>query len=202
MQPVSPDAKRYDARTMAFHWATLAVIVVQFASAWTIDDFPRGPLRVDARSFHITLGLVIALLVAGRMMWRATGGRRLPFADHNPALNVLAKGTHWVLYALLVTMVLLGITLTWARGDSIWNLFSIPSFAPGNRDLVHTIEDLHGTVGWAIIGLAGFHASAALLHYFVLKDGTLQRMLPVRTAAGLSADPTVESQGELRSPAA
>ena len=191
MQPVTPDARRYDARTMMFHWATLAVIIVQFASAWTIDDFPRGPLRVDARSFHITLGLVIALLVAGRMAWRATGGRRLPLADHNPALNVLAKGTHWVLYGLLVSMVLAGITLTWARGDSIFNWFSIPSFAPGNRAVIEQIFTVHETIGWAIIGLAGFHASAALLHYFVFKDGTLQRMLPVRTASGLSAAPTV-----------
>lgn len=190
MQPVTQDAKRYDARTMAFHWATLIVIVVQFASAWTIDDFPRGPLRVDARSFHITLGLVITLLVAGRMAWRATGGRRLPLADHNPALNVLAKGTHWVLYGLLVSMVLVGMVLTWVRGDSIFNWFSIPSFAPGNHDLTEQILGVHQVIGWSIIGLAGFHASAALLHYFVFKDGTLQRMLPVRTASGLSAAPT------------
>ena len=190
MQPVTQDARRYDARTMAFHWGTLIVIVVQFASAWTIDDFPRGTLRVDARSFHITLGLVITLLVASRMMWRATGGRRLPLADHNLAVSVLAKGTHWVLYALIVSMVLAGMTLTWARGDNIWNLFSLPSFAPGNHDLVDQIESVHGAIGWAIIGLAGFHASAALLHYFVFKDGTLQRMLPVRTAEGLSAAPT------------
>lgn len=190
MQPVTQDAKRYDARTMAFHWATLIVIVGQFASAWTIDDFPRGPLRVDARSFHITLGLVITLLVAGRMAWRATGGRRLPLADHNPALNVLAKGTHWVLYGLLVSMVLVGMVLTWVRGDSIFNWFSIPSFAPGNHDLTEQILGVHQVIGWSIIGLAGFHASAALLHYFVFKDGTLQRMLPVRTASGLSAAPT------------
>ena len=182
MQPVSPDARQYDGRTMFFHWATLAVVVVQFASAWTIDNFPRGPLRVDARSVHITLGLVIAALVAVRMIWRATGGRRLPLADGNAALNVLAKGTHWVLYGLLVSMVLVGMLLAWTRGDSIFNLFSIPSYAPGNQALVHQIEGIHGTIGWLIIGLAGFHASAALLHRFLWHDGTLARMLPNRTA--------------------
>ena len=189
MQPVSADARQYDGRTMFFHWATLAVIAVQFASAWTIDDFPRGPLRVDARSVHITLGLVIALLVASRMAWRATGGRRLPLADGNAALSVLAKGTHWLLYALLVSMVLAGMLLAWTRGDSIFNWFSIPSYAPGNRALIGRIENAHITIGWAIIGLAGFHASAALLHRFLWHDGTLARMLPGRHA--LQKRPTV-----------
>ena len=181
MQPVSPDARQYDGRTMFFHWATLVLVVLQFTGAWTIDLFPRGPLRVDARSVHITLGLVIAALVASRMAWRATRGRRLPLADGNKALSVLAKGTHWVLYALLVGMVLIGMRLAWARGDSIFNLFSIPSYAPGDRAEVNRIETVHATIGWLIMGLAGFHASAALLHRFLWHDGVLERMLPGRS---------------------
>ena len=122
-------------------------------------------------------GLLLAALLVGRLFWRVTGGRRLPLADAG-ALNVVAKGTHWVLYALLVAMVLAGMFLTWTRGDSLFNLFSIPAYDPGNRALPHEVQDVHGTIGWIILALAGVHAAAALVHRYLWHDGVLARMLP------------------------
>lgn len=184
MQPVTPNASHYDRRTIFFHWATFALVVLQFVVAWTIDDFPSGALRVDARSVHITLGLLLAVVLLARIVWRATEGRRLPAADHG-AKHIVAKGTHWGLYLLLLAMVALGITLTWARGDSIYNLFSIPSFAPGNRALSNQIQEWHGDIGWIIIAVAGLHAAAALAHRFLWRNGVLNRMaVGWRGAAG------------------
>lgn len=177
MQTVSPTARSYDARTIFFHWATAVLVVAQWLGAQTIDWFPRGPLRVDARSVHITLGVLLAALLVARLAWRVTGGRRLPLADKG-ALNVVAKGTHWTLYGLLAAMVLAGMFLTWTRGDSIFNLFSIPAYDPGNRALAEQVQDVHGTIGWIILALAGVHASAALVHRYLWHDGVLARMLP------------------------
>ncbi len=177
MQPVSPTARSYDATTIFFHWATAVLVVTQWLGAQTIDWFPRGPLRVDARSMHITFGVLLAALLLGRLFWRVTGGRRLPLADAG-ALNVVAKGTHWALYALLVSMVLAGMFLTWTRGDSIFNVFSIPAYDPGNHELPDQVQDIHGTIGWIILALAGVHASAALVHRYLWRDGVLARMLP------------------------
>jgi cytochrome b561 len=164
---------------MAFHWATAVLVVCQWLGAQVIDWFPRGPLRVDARSVHITVGVLLAALLVGRIAWRLTRGRRLPLADAG-VLNVVAKGTHRVLYLLLIAMVSLGVFLTWARGDSLFNLFSIPVFDPANKALSHQVQDLHNLVGYLILGLAGLHAAAALVHRFVWKDGVLGRMLPGR----------------------
>jgi cytochrome b561 len=179
MQPVSTGASRYDPTTMFFHWATALLVVTQWLGAQTIDWFPRGPLRVDARSMHITLGLLLTALLVGRVAWRLTRGRRLPLADEG-ALNVVAKGTHWGLYALLAAMVLAGMFLTWTRGDSIFNLFSIPAYDPGNRALPHQVQEVHATIGWVILALAGLHAAAALVHRYMWHDGVLGRMLPRR----------------------
>ena len=179
MQPVSTEARRYDGTTMFFHWATAVLVVTQWIGAQTIDWFPRGPLRVDARSMHITLGLALALLLLARVAWRATEGRRLPLADEG-ALNLVAKGTHWGLYALLVAMVTVGIFLEWTRGDSIFDLFSVPAYDPGNRALAHRVQDVHALIGWVILALAGLHASAALIHRYVWHDGVLGRMVPHR----------------------
>ena len=177
MQPVSTDAKRYDPTTMFFHWATAVLVASQWLGAQTIDWFPRGPLRVDARSVHITLGVTLAALIAARLLWRVTRGRRLPLADEG-ALNLVAKGTHWGLYALLVAMVLAGLFLAWTRGDSIFNLFSIPAYDPGNPGLKDQVQDVHATIGWLILALAGLHAAAALVHRYLWHDAVLARMLP------------------------
>lgn len=177
MQPVSTNAQRYDATTMFFHWATALLVASQWLGAQAIDLFPRGPLRVDARSLHITFGVLLAALLLARMLWRATRGRRLPLADKG-ALNVVAKATHWGLYALLAAMVLAGMFLTWTRGDSIFNLFSIPAYDPGNRALADQVQEVHGAIGWIILALAGVHASAALVHRYLWHDGVLGRMLP------------------------
>ncbi len=177
MQPVSSGVQRYDAATMFFHWATAILVVTQWLGAQAIDWFPRGPLRVDARSVHITLGVLLAALLAARVVWRLTRGRRLPLADKG-VLNVVAKGTHWGLYALLAAMVLAGMFLTWARGDSIFNLFSIPAYDPADKALPHQVLEVHATIGWVILALAGLHAAAALMHRFAWHDDVLGRMLP------------------------
>lgn len=179
MQPVDEAARRYDGTTMFFHWSIAILVVGQWLGAQTIDWFPRGPLRVDARSIHIVGGVLVSALLAGRIAWRLTSGRRLPPADKD-AKNVLAKGTQWALYVSLVSMVGLGLFLVWARGDSIFNLFSIPKYPTQDAGLPHEVQDWHATFGWAILALAGLHASAALIHRYLWRDGVLARMLPSR----------------------
>ena len=177
MENGSPDTIRYDRTTIFYHWATALLVAVQWLGAQTIDWFPRGPLRVDARSTHIIVGVLLGLLLIARITWRATRGRRLPAADRN-MLHVLAKSTHWGLYALLLAMVTVGVFLAWTRGDSIYGLFSIPAWDPGNRGLADQVQDVHATIGWIIVGLAGVHASAALFHRYVWHDRVLARMIP------------------------
>jgi cytochrome b561 len=162
---------------MVFHWATAILVAAQWLGAHTIDWFPKGPLKVDARSVHITIGLLLAVILFGRIVWRLTGGRRLPPADTG-VLNLIAKGAHWSLYVLVAAMLLVGMALSWVQGDSIFNLFTIPAYEPGNRALAHQVQGIHATIGWIILGLAGLHASAALFHRYVWHDGVLSRMLP------------------------
>ncbi len=177
MEAVDTTARRYDGRTIFFHWLTLFLVVVQFAIAWTIDDFPRGSLRVDARSAHITIGAILAIVLVARLIWRATRGRRLAAADHG-VLHVVAKGTHWGLYLLLLAMVSVGLFLAWTRGDSLFNVVTIPKFDPTNDDLRHQAQELHATIGWVIIGLVSLHGLAAIAHRVFWKDGVLSRMAP------------------------
>jgi cytochrome b561 len=78
---------------------------------------------------------------------------------------------------LLLMMIEVGVFLAWARGDDMFGLFRIPAFEPGNRPLVDKVQDIHATIGWIIVGVAGLHAAAAFAHRHLCNDGVLHRML-------------------------
>ena len=167
----------YDARTIAFHWFTVILVAAQWLGALAIDWFPRGALRTDARSTHIIIGLLLTALIVARLAWRATAGRRLPYADTGP-LKALASIVHTLLYILLASTVLLGISNALLRGDSIFGLFSLPKPAWGSAGLKSTVETLHALSANSILWVAGLHAAAALWHQYFRRDGVLGRMIP------------------------
>jgi cytochrome b561 len=180
MPDPNPHPLHYDRRTIALHWLTAALVAALWVLGQTIDWFPKGNARVFARSTHIALGVALALVLCARISWRL-GGRsvHLPSAGRG-GLDKLATMTHWLLYGLLVGTVALGIANAWVRGDTIFNLFKIPSFDPSDKDLRERIEDWHGLAANILLAIAFLHAAAALLHHLAWKDGVLRRMLPMR----------------------
>jgi cytochrome b561 len=171
---------RYDRTTIVLHWTTVLLVAALWALGQTIDVFPRGSARVAARSVHILLGLLLGIVLVARFGWRAGGGVQLAPAGSGDLGDKLALLTHRVLYALLVLAVLFGIANTWVRGDTLFGVFTIPSVAPGNRSLRGAVEELHELSANVLLAIALFHAGAALVHHFVLKDAVLRRMLPRR----------------------
>jgi len=176
-QPSSP---RYDGMTIALHWLTAFLVVALFALALGWDLFDHGsPIRKGMQSLHISLGIVLAVVIVTRLVWRSLWGRRLP--DVATGLQRWAtKAMHHGLYLLLVAEAGLGLALRWAQAESFmfFGLFSIQFSETKHRALAHNIEELHDTIAWIIIILAGLHAVAALIHHYGLRDKVLQRMLP------------------------
>ena len=147
--------------------------------AWgqTIDWFPKGFARTFARSAHIVTGILVAGLLVNRVVWRLTRGARLPAAEPAP-LGQIAKLVQYALYLLIATTVVLGIANAWIRGDNVFNLFTIPSLAPGDKALREQVETWHGWSANALVIVAALHAAAGLFHHFVLKDAVLARVWP------------------------
>lgn len=169
-------AQHYDQRTIFLHWISAAVVLTLWVAGQTIDWFPRGTLRVTARSIHIALGLLCAMLLAFRLSWRASGGSKLP-TNKGPS-GQFAVVIHKMLYFLLACLLLLGIFAVWVRGDTLFNLFTIPAFDPGNKVLAHRVVSLHGLGANMLLALAALHAAAAIWHHLGIKDGVLRRMWP------------------------
>lgn len=170
-------AARYDGLSILLHWLTAALVVTLWTLGQTIDFFPKGAPKIDARSVHITLGATLAVVLIVRILWRASAGRRLPLANSG-WLGIAARVVHYGLYLLVGVTVTLGIFNAWQRGDVLFNVYTIPQLIPGDLVLKRTIEGLHGDFADIVLIIVGLHAAAALAHHYLLRDRVLRRMLP------------------------
>ena len=69
----------------------------------------------------------------------------------------------------------LGIVNAVVRGFSIFGLVSLPQF--GDPEWRRPLTEVHGLAANLLLGLAVFHAAAALVHKYVWRDGLLGRMI-------------------------
>lgn len=179
-EPVTTRRLRHARTTIVLHWPTALLVVALWTIGQTIDFAPTGPARVDYRSIHMTFGVVLGAVLVVRLVWRTTRGGMLPTLQKGVVLAV-ARVTHWLLYALLLATVTLGVLNVWAQGGSLYNLMTVPQWYPGDRLFIHRIGRWHALAADVVLTVAGLHSAAALFHHFVLRDETLRRMLPWRS---------------------
>lgn len=70
--PNVPGSERYDGVARLLHWLTVALIVTQFAIAWTMPDIHRGTVPTGLIAWHLSVGVTILAVVLVRVVWRAT----------------------------------------------------------------------------------------------------------------------------------
>jgi len=170
-------AQIYDARTIFFHWLSAFLIFGMWALGQGLEAFPRGAPRDLARSIHIVTGVLLALVLVTRLIWRFTGGVRLAPADAG-ALGKLATAVHHLLYLLMIATVVAGIYAARARGDTLFGAFTIPALEGADRALRSAAVERHELAANVLFFLALFHAAAGYWHHYVAKDSVLVRMLP------------------------
>ncbi|MGY2286231.1 cytochrome b [Pseudomonas gingeri] len=180
LPPGNTPTHRHDRLTIGLHWLTAVLVIYLFASSQIWAQLERGtPWRKGLQSLHISCGILLALIVFARILWRLFAARRLP-ALHRGAMNTLAKLAHLALYGLLLAQIGLGFAFRWAQGEpfSFFGLVDIPTLVSLDRSLRPALAGLHEQVAWVIVILAGLHAIMALVHHYGLGDDTLRRMLP------------------------
>jgi cytochrome b561 len=169
---------RYDGVSIALHWVSAALIVALFALALLWEDFPR-PVRQQMIGLHLSLGILLIVTLAWRIIWRLTPGHQVAAAATG-WMEKASKAVQGVLYLLLVGQVVLGLVARWTAGrPMLFFGLQIPSpLAKVPHPVTEQLEGVHNWVAWTIIILAVGHAAAALYHHFVLRDQVLARMLP------------------------
>jgi cytochrome b561 len=176
VQPAGTGIQRYDAITIILHWLVAVLVAALWIGAETLDWFPQGPVRADARSLHILLGLLLGGIGAIRLVWRLSFGQSLPPVEGG-ALGYASKVVHHGVYVLLAAMVFVGMLLLSATGDSAFNHVSIAANDSTNAALAAQLQHVHAVIGWMILAVIGLHIMGVLLHHYVLHDGVLERML-------------------------
>ena len=129
---------------------------------------------------HLTAGILLTVVLAGRIGWRLAGGRRIKASGS--ALGIIfARTVEYTLYTLLIAEAGLGFAWRWGAGQpmSFFGLLTQPPFMAFPHETVTLIKQLHYWNAWLIVGLSIGHAGAALFHRFVLCDAVLDRMLLV-----------------------
>jgi cytochrome b561 len=169
---------RYDGPTIALHWATAALVILQFALAELWDFFPR-PVHHVMVVGHMSFGILLTAVILLRLVWRQSLGRTLPPAGLGP-LDGAARLMHLALYGLLCAEILLGFATRWTDNQALSFFgFAIPSpFGVFSKATGRFIDQIHDYNAWLIMSLVLVHALAALAHHYVLKDGILRRMAP------------------------
>ena len=173
------DGTNYDRVSIVLHWATAFLVVANFALAQTWDWFAK-PVKGLMEDAHMSFGVLLAAVIVARLVWRWIAGHPLSSLEAG-WVRIASKGTHYLLYALLIAEAGLGFAFRWGAGRPMefFGLGIPPLIGEISKPLRHTLRDLHDWNGWAIIVVALLHALGALYHHHVLKDRVLERMLPV-----------------------
>jgi cytochrome b561 len=172
------DGSNYDGVAIALHWATALLVVANFALAHTWDWFAK-PVKGLMEDTHMSFGVLLTAAVVARVGWRLIPGHQVSALEAG-WVRLASKGTHYLLYALLLAEAALGFTFRWGAGRpmAFFGGGIPPLIGEIARPLRRELREFHDWIGWAIIVIAALHAAAALYHHYALKDRVLMRMLP------------------------
>ncbi len=166
--------------TILAHWTTVLLVATLFLVAWMMTQAQDAESARRILTVHRSAGVALWTLTVARLGWRLTAARFPPFPDSMPRIQRLAAQlSEYGLYGLLLVQPLTGLAQSLYRGRAfdLW-LWRVPVLVGRDRTLVHLFHGLHEWGAWALAGLIGLHAAAALLHALVLRDGVFESMWP------------------------
>lgn len=183
-QTPSPPVAVYARVARGLHWLTVALLLLQFpvgaymayrGNTLNIWDGLTGALY----SGHKLVGVLILLVVAGRLLYRLTAGAPPDEPTIEPWQRVASHLTHWALYALLIAAPLAGyVGVSLFPALDLFGGLRLPAVVSPDKAAAETAFRLHGLLV-LVLGLSiVLHVGAALYHYLVRRDNVLGRMLP------------------------
>jgi len=163
------------------HWFMAALILGGFTLGTYMVDLHMSPTKLRLFAYHKWIGITVLGLVVVRSLWRLTHAP--PPEVPMPRWQLLAaRGTHLLLYALMIVTPIFGWMYSSAAGVPVvyLKLWQLPDLVHKNKELADVLKEIHGDLGWALGWIVLLHAAAAVKHHFVDRDVTLRRMLSWR----------------------
>jgi cytochrome b561 len=173
----------YDALSKAFHWTTVALVVAVFVLA-------IAPGLVEgSMTLHKSLGILLMGVMIARLCWRLTRFSVSWLHEHKSAAEIAAFAVHQGFYSLMIAIPLLGWAYLGYKGQELQAFgHALPPLITGSsRATAALLLELKKYLAYLALGLIGLHASAALFHHYVVRDGVLRSMLPFARHRALEA---------------
>jgi cytochrome b561 len=178
---MSVGEKRFTPLQRALHWLMAAMVLAMlFIGVGMVSTLQ--PKFLTLFSIHRPLGIAILVLAVFRLgvrLWR--GAPALP--RDLPLLQVIAaKASHYLLYALLIAMPLIGWSMLSAGGYPIvlYGPIHLPKIVPHNDALHALLRSAHTWLAYLFFAIVLLHLGAALFHALLRRDGVFASMAPWR----------------------
>jgi cytochrome b561 len=183
--PLSRGLKKHHPLTIALHWGTVLCIVLAVSSILFREVIGDKFWRILLLDTHKQCGLLIMLAVAARLYVRQRHGMANHMQGLPHLMQLAAKAAHWMLYAALVALPLLGWAATNAHnvGVRLFGLIPLPGIAEVDSEWADTLSDYHALGAWILLGMVVMHVGAAMFHHFIRRDTVLWAMLPEKPPA-------------------
>jgi len=159
-------SERYTRTAIALHWLIAALVLVEFAHGWWMQEIPKQPpgLRADAFNLHKSAGLVVLALMLIRLGWR--------IAHRPPALppmlrwqSLLAKANHVLLYTMVIAMPLSGYLGSVFSGYPIkWFGVTLPAWGWADPTIKDWMSVVHLTTSWILLVSLCLHITGTIKH--------------------------------------
>lgn len=170
----------YPASSKWLHWLVALCVLVTVPIGLLLPYTAPGPFQDGLFNFHKSLGILILVLMLLRLINRLMIGAPMPEPGLARWQRAASSAVHGLLYVLVTGQAIGGYVANSAFGapTPFFGLFNIPPIVAQNIPLSERIFAVHAWLGIVIAVLVAIHIAAALMHYFIHRDGVLQRMLP------------------------
>jgi cytochrome b561/polyisoprenoid-binding protein YceI len=172
--------QRYSRIAIFLHWAIATLLAFQISVGWALEDL--GARGFSLYQLHKSIGISVLVLTLARVAVRYWKPHLAP--TEGGWQGGLAKAVHGGLYIFMLGAPLTG----WALVSTA--KVKVPTLIFGLIPLPHLplpisahglAESGHGLLAWIGIALLLLHVAGALRHHFLIGDGLLWRMMPVRS---------------------
>lgn len=160
------------------HWLMailiLAMLFIGVGMVASVSERHEWLLRI-----HKPLGIAILLLAVVRLAVRLRHPPP-PLPADLPALQKLAAhASHWLLYALMIAMPLVGWAMLSAGGYPVMlsESLRLPAILPANATAFAVLRHLHGWLALLLLLTFLAHLGAALYHGLIRRDSVLASMV-------------------------
>jgi cytochrome b561 len=158
------------------HWSmAVAILAMLFVGAAMVISLQHREQLLD---LHRPLGLAILLLAIVRLANRLRNKPPPLPADLPRIQKFAAEASHWLLYALMLAMPVIGWAMLSAGGYPVvvFNGLNLPAIAPHSATLYGFLRPLHGVLAYVLFFTILAHLSAALFHAWVRRDEVFGQM--------------------------